>query len=211
MQIAVLGTGDVGKAIASGLARHGHGVTMGTRTPDDPSLMEWIGDRPIGTATSADAAEGADLVVLCTSWAGVAPVMKAVREGVAGKVVIDVTNPLRFAGEGPPGLAVGGDDSAGETVQRLAPDGRVVKCWNIVGNPYMIDPDLPETPTMFVAGDDAAAKKDVTALLRQVGWPDVVDVGGIEASRYLEALAMVWIRTYFATGSGAHAFRLVRG
>lgn len=181
---------------------------MGTRDP--AKVTDWGREHGVAVKGLADAASDGEVAILCTAWGGVENVLRTARDDLAGKVLIDVTNPLRFDGDGPPGLAVSGDDSAGETVQRLVPEAKVVKCWNIVGNAFMIDPDLRGTPTMWIAGNDAQAKQRVTDLLHEVGWTDVVDLGGIDASRYLEGLAMVWIRTYFATGSGAHALALVR-
>lgn len=212
MHFGILGTGEVGKALAAGLHRHGHQVTMGTRDPGAGKVDGWLTEHgDIHLAAFADTARDADVLVLAVGWGGAEAVCDAVRDHVRGKVLIDVTNALDFSRGAPPGLAVAGDDSAGETVQRWLPEARVVKCWNIVGNPYMIDPDLPDgPPTMFIAGEDADAKRTVTGLLAEVGWPDCIDLGGIENSRYLEGLAMVWIRAYFATGSGAHAFRLLR-
>jgi len=211
MHFAVLGTGDVGKALAAGLVRHGHTVTIGTRDPAAVKFSAWRKINPEVKITNVnDAAKQAEIAILCTAWEGAKPTVESAIGGLTGKVVIDVTNPLDFSKGTPPSLSVAGHDSAGETVQRWLPKSHVVKCWNIVGNPYMIDPKLPQTPTMFIAGNDAKAKQTVTALLGEVGWSDTVDLGGIAASRYLEGLAMVWILTFFATGSGAHALGLVR-
>lgn len=213
MHFAVLGTGDVGRVLATGLHKHGHDVTVGTRDPK--KRPDWLEvDSPIGLATFADAAKHGDAAILAVNWNAVGPILQAAGEHLANKLLIDATNPLKFEGDGPPGLAVAGDDSAGETVQRALPHSLVVKCWNIVGHPYMVDPldaGLAEAPTMFIAGDDRVAKEDVRALLADVGWDDVVDLGGIEASRYLEAMCIAWVRVYYATGNGAHAFKLVRG
>lgn len=211
MHFAILGTGDVGRTLAAGLFKHGHDVTLGTRDPGAGKLQAWLDDNPgIEAATFAEAAQRAEAVIVALNWSAVEAVLRDVSVHCATKLVIDVTNPLASGGDGPPVLAVAGADSAGESVQRWLPNAQVVKCWNIVGHPHMVDPDLPEAPTMFIAGDDRVAKEDVRVLLDQVGWPDVVDIGGIEASRHLEGLAMVWIQTYFATGNGGHAFRLVR-
>jgi predicted dinucleotide-binding enzyme len=132
-------------------------------------------------------------------------------ENLAGKVVIDVTNPLSFQEGAPPELAVGHTDSGGEQVARWLPGARVVKAFNIVGNPYMVDPDLPGgPPDMFIAGDDAEAKATVSEILESFGWPAALDLGGMDGARYLEPLAMVWIRYGFLAGSWDHAFRLLR-
>jgi predicted dinucleotide-binding enzyme len=128
---------------------------------------------------------------------------------MAGKVVIDVTNPLDHSTM-PPRLAIGHTDSAGETVQRMLPDAKVVKAFNIVGNPHMFRPDFPGgRPTMFIAGNDDGAKKMVTDILTAFGW-ESIDIGGIEGSRLLEPLAMLWITYYFRTNTGNHAFKLLR-
>jgi predicted dinucleotide-binding enzyme len=110
----------------------------------------------------------------------------------------------------PPGLAIGHTDSAGETVQRLLPEARVVKAFNIVGNPHMYKPRFEEgRPTMFICGNDDSAKKVVTDILTAFGW-ESIDIGGIEGSRLLEPLAMLWIVYYFRTNTGNHAFKLLR-
>ena len=103
-----------------------------------------------------------------------------------------------------------GADSAGETVQRLLPDSKVVKAFNIIGNPFMINPEFPGgRPTMFICGNDDAAKKFVYDVAFAFGH-EPVDIGGIENSRLLESLAMLWIVHYFRTNSGNHAFKLLR-
>jgi predicted dinucleotide-binding enzyme len=123
--------------------------------------------------------------------------------------VIDATNPLDFS-QMPPRLFVGTTDSLGERVQRLLPGARVVKAFNTVGNPHMVRPEFPGgPPDMFICGDDEAAKATVTDLTKALGW-GVMDLGGIEVSRYLEPLAMVWITRFFRTNSGDHAFKLLQ-
>jgi predicted dinucleotide-binding enzyme len=122
--------------------------------------------------------------------------------------VIDVTNPLDFS-SGPPKLAIGMTDSAGETVQRLLPGANVVKAFNIVGNPHMFKPQFDcGPPTMFICGNSSEAKTTVTSILDKFGW-ETIDLGGIQESRLLEPLAMVWIKHYINTGSGNHAFKLL--
>jgi predicted dinucleotide-binding enzyme len=122
---------------------------------------------------------------------------------------MDVTNPLDFSST-PPKLAIGHTDSAGETVQRLLPDARVVKAFNTVGNPLMLHPDFAGgRPTMFVCGNDDGAKDLVRDIAFSLGW-ETLDVGGIEGSRLLEPLAMLWVVHYFRTKNGNHAFKLLR-
>jgi 8-hydroxy-5-deazaflavin:NADPH oxidoreductase len=211
MHVAILGTGEVGQALAAGFRRHGHTVTMGTRDPANGKLDAFAAEHDVRVATFADAAKAGEMAVLCTGWTGTENALRlAEPNNLAGKLVVDVTNPLKFQGDGPPGLDPCGSDSGGEQVQRWLPDSHVVKCWNIVGNPHMIDPDFPDgPPTMFIAGDDGDAKAIMTGLLTDFGW-DVSDLGGIQASRYLEPLAMVWILDYFRTGNGDHAVKMLR-
>ena len=125
-----------------------------------------------------------------------------------GTVLVDATNPID-ASSGVPRLFVGHDDSLGERVQRAAPGAKVVKAYNTVGNALMVDPQLPGgPPTMFIGGDEDG-KAVVTRLLQETGW-DVADLGGIEASRYLEPLCMAWVAYAVRTGTWGHAFRLLR-
>ena len=130
---------------------------------------------------------------------------------MTGKVVIDTINPLDFSQGLPPRMAVGITDSAGEINQRLLPGAKVVKAFNIVGNPHMVHPDFPGgPPTMFICGDDEKAKKMVIeTILTPFGW-ETIDIGGIEGARLLEPLAMLWITHYFRTGTGDHAFKLLK-
>ena len=131
---------------------------------------------------------------------------------LAGKVVIDVTNPLDFSKGFPPDLAIKGNDSGGETLQRLIPDAKVVKALNTVTNTLMFRPELPGgPPDMFIAGDDAGAKATVTKILNDFGWPRVIDFGGIEASRWLEAMCIAWVLACSATGNWRQAFKLLEG
>jgi predicted dinucleotide-binding enzyme len=111
----------------------------------------------------------------------------------------------------PPRLAVAGDDSGGERVQRQLPGALVVKAFNTVGNALMFRPELPGgPPDMFIAGDDADAKRRVAAILDDFGWT-VVDIGGIESSRYLEAMCMVWVLAGINSGNWNQAFKLLQG
>jgi 8-hydroxy-5-deazaflavin:NADPH oxidoreductase len=144
------------------------------------------------SGTFAEAASFAELAVLATSWDGIPNAIKtADQKNFAGKIVIDVTNPLDFSKGVPPRLAVGYTDSGGETVQRLIRQAKVVKMLNIVGNLHMVHPDFPGgPPTMFVCGNDDDAKKIVTdKILTPFGW-ETVDIGGLKGSRLLEPLVI---------------------
>ena len=212
MRIGILGTGDVGRVLGSGLASLGHEVKIGSRTPQKPEVKEWL--KAAGPKTSAgsfaEAAAFGEMAVLATLWIGTENAIKlAGSQNLAGKMVIDTTNPLDFS-TGTPRLSVGHTDSAGETVQRWLPQSRVVKAFNHVGNAHFIKPQFPDgPPTMFICGNDGGAKKIVSGLLEAFGWA-VIDIGGIEGSRLLEPLAMLWILYGFRTSTWSHAFKLLR-
>jgi predicted dinucleotide-binding enzyme len=216
MKIGVLGTGDVGRVLAAGLAARGHDLMIGTRDPALAKITDWLAGEGSGVAagTFAEAVAFGETLILAVGWVHVETVIRmAGPERFNGKVVMDATNPLRFEAEGqPPVLAVGHMDSAGESVQRWLPGARVVKAFNIVGNPHMVNPDFPEgKPDMFICGNDEAAKQTAGRLIEELGWPPVIDLGGIENSRYLEPLAMVWITHFFNQGfNGNHAIKLLR-
>ena len=200
MRIGILGSGAVGQALARGLARHGHEVRIGTR-------KDTVDDLPV--ASPAEVVANADIVFLAVLGAVAVEVAGSVRAELRGKVLVDATNPLDFS-TGGPGLFVGHTDSLGERVQRAVPEAQVVKAYNTVGNALMVDPDLPGgPPSMFIGGDSDEAKATVTALLQDTGW-DVVDLGGIEASRCLEPMCIAWVLHGARTGTWNHAFRLLR-
>ena len=212
MRIGILGTGDVGRALGSGFAATGHQVKVGSRDANNPRLKEWAGKAGAHTSggTFADAAAFGELVVLATRWSGTENALRlAGTESLAGKVLVDATNPLDFSTR-PPTLAVGRTDSGGEQVQRWAPGARVVKAFNTVGNALMFRPSFAGgPPDMFTCGNDEAAKRVVGTILNEFGW-EAIDLGGIEQSRYLEPLAMVWIVHGFRTNSWNHAFKLLK-
>lgn len=213
MKIAILGSGDVGQVLGTGFAHADHQVKMGSRNPQQERVQSWV--KRIGPSASAgtfaEAAAFCEAAVLATLWAATQDVIRlAGPKNLAGKLVIDATNPLDFSQGMPPILAVGHTDSAGERVQRWLPESHVVKAFNTVGNPHMISPQFPGgPPDMFICGNDAGAKKTVTAFLETFGW-SVIDLGGIEASRLLEPLALLWITYFFQTNNGNHAFKLLR-
>lgn len=200
MRIAILGSGPVGQALARGLARHGHEVRIGTRKPA-------LGELPVGSP--AEVVADADLVFLAVLGTAAVDLVTELRDQLRGTVVVDTTNPLDHS-TGTPRLFVGHTDSLGEQVQRAVPEARVVKAYNTVGNTLMVDPDVPGgPPSMFLGGDSEEAKAVVTELLRSTGW-DVVDLGGIDASRYLEPMCLAWVLHGIRSGSWDHAFRLLR-
>jgi predicted dinucleotide-binding enzyme len=210
MQIGVLGSGAVGRALGRGWAKHGHQVVLGSGSPARAELQQWAAETGQSVADFGDAARAGELVALALLGMATVDVLHQVGpDALAGKVVIDATNPLTFE-NGRPGLFVGHTDSLGEQVQRTVPGARVVKAYNTVGNTLMVDPELPGgPPTMFLAGDDADAKQVVADLLAATGW-DAVDLGDITAARELEAMCLAWVRYGVATGTWEHAFKLLR-
>ena len=225
MRIAVLGTGMVGLALAARFTELGHTVTVGTRDPQgtlervgsdamgNPAYAVWAGEHDqVALATYADAAAGAELVVNATSGAATVAVLDAAGEdNLAGKVVLDISNPLDFSAGMPPTLFVKDTDSLGEQVQRAHPRARVVKTLNTLNADLMVRPDaLPEPTSVFVCGDDAAAKADTIALLAQMGHTDVIDLGDISAARGTEMFLPLWLRLMGALGTAAFNVKIVR-
>ena len=218
MHVAVLGTGVVGRTLAAALHDLGHDVVMGTRDPaatlarDDEALTTWRGQHgDVSFATFADAADGADLVVNATSGAATLDVLDQVGEAVDGRVLLDVSNPLDFSHGFPPSLFVADTDSLAEQVQAAHPRARVVKALNTVTADLMVRPGLlPEPSTVFVSGDDPAAKEVVTELLRSLGHTDVLDLGGLSTARGAEMYLALWVRAMGALGTPLFNVRVVR-
>ena len=218
MKIAVLGTGPVGRAVAGSLAELGHDVTVGTRDVDDTAGREdyagWAADHDgVRLATFADAAAGAELVVNASGGLVSLGILESAgADNLAGKVLLDISNPLDHSQGFPPRLFVKDDDSLAETIQRAYPGARVVKSLNTMNNSLMADPQrLGEDTTVFVSGDDADAKAMVTDLLRSMGHGDVIDLGGIETARGAEMWLPLWIRINLALGGGDFNIKVVRG
>ena len=203
-RIGVLGSGEVGRTLSAGFAALGHEVKIGTRDPRSKKLG-------VSAATFADVAEFGEILVLATLWSGTENAIQlAGPQRCAGKVVLDVTNPLVFEPNRLPRLALGHTDSGGEQVQRWLPDARIVKVFNTVGNAHMVKPQFPGgPPDMFLCGNDDAAKQTATEICRAFGWP-AIDIGGIEGSRLLEPLCILWVVYGIRSGGWNHAFRLLR-
>lgn len=213
MNVGILGSGDVARTLGNGFIATGHTVRLGSRTPGSDALADWkknVG--PLGsTGTFASAAEFGELLVLSTHGVQNASAIElAGKAHFAGKVLIDTTNPLNFTPEGAPLLAVGFNDSAGEGVQRLLPGAKVVKAFNTVGSPHMFRPQFQGgPPDMFYCGNDADAKRQVAAILTAFGW-NPIDIGGIEGSRLLEPMCVLWVTSGMRLGSWDIAFKLLR-
>jgi len=209
LKIGVLGSGPAGRTLASGFLGHGHPVMIGSR---DPAKMHgWLRDAGprAQVGTFGETAQFGELVVLSVNGRAAEDVIRLAGVGnLAGKIVLDASDPLDFS-SGRPGLFVGTTDSLGERIQRLIPDVYVVKGLNTVVAEVMINPRLSGgEPDMFIAGDSDEAKQTVTSLLGEFGWP-VIDMGGIENARWLEALSLAWVVYSHRTGKTHHAFKLV--
>ncbi|MGZ3426175.1 MAG: NADPH-dependent F420 reductase [Polyangia bacterium] len=198
-RVGILGTGDVGKALARGFSSRGCDVKIGSREKKG----EFV--------TFAEAAKHGEIIALALRWDGTENALKlADPKNFAGKVVIDATNPLKDVDGRPVGLERGFTDSGGEQIQRWLPDAKVVKAFNIVGNALMVDPKLPGgPPTMFIGGNDEGAKKVVTEILTDFGW-ETIDLGGIDASRMLEPMCWAWVKSAMKTGKWMQAFKMLR-
>ena len=209
LKIGVLGSGSAGRTLANGFLDHAHRVMIGSRTPD--KLRDWLrkAGRQAEVGTFAQAAQFGELIVLSVNGRAAENVIRlADLESFAGKIVLDASDPLDFS-SGRPGLFVGTTDSLGERIQRLIPNAYVVKGLNIVQADVMINPTLTGgEPDMFIAGDSDEAKQTVTDLLEEFGWP-VIDMGGIESARWLEALSLAWVVYSHRTGKIHHAFKLI--
>jgi predicted dinucleotide-binding enzyme len=216
MRIGVLGTGMVGGAIGGRLVALGHEVKMGSRGAGNEKATAWA--QAAGSAASqgtfAEAAEFGELVFNCTSGAhSLAALEQAGTDNLAGKVLIDVANPLDFSAGTPPTLTVCNTDSLGEQIQRAFPGSKVVKALNTMNCEVMVDPaKVPGEHDVFVCGDDADAKRQVAELLQSFGWPAgrIVDLGAIASARGTEMYLPLWLRLWGAVGTGYFNVGVVR-
>jgi len=211
--IGILGSGAVGTALADGFLAHSYEVIRGSREPE--KLGDWLAKAgaKARTGTFAEAAKSAEIVVLAVKGEAAESVLDLSGAGaLQGKVVIDTTNPIAAS---PP---VNGvikffttlDESLMERLQRRVPGARFVKAFSCVGNTLMVDPKLPGgPPTMFICGNDAAAKRDVTAILDRFGWL-TEDMGAAEAARAIEPLCILWCIPGFQGRGWAHALKMLR-
>jgi predicted dinucleotide-binding enzyme len=211
MKIGILGSGDVARTLAGGFLKHGYEVMLGTRTP--PKLAAWAAENARArVAGFSDAARFGELVVLAVKGTAAADALRAAgAENLAGKVVIDATNPI--AAE-PPSNGVLKffttlDESLMERLQREFAGVRFVKAFNSIGHACMVNPQFAKgAPTMFICGNDEAAKGEVRAILDQFGW-EVADMGMAEAARAIEPLCMLWCIPGFLHNDWIHAFKLL--
>jgi predicted dinucleotide-binding enzyme len=211
MKVGIIGSGIVAKQISIGFINSGHQVKLGTR--DINKLYEW--QKTAGSNGSvgsfSDAASFGDIIVVATLWAGTENALKlAGLENFKNKIVIDITNPLDFSNGMPPKFSVTYGNSAGEQIQKWLKDSKVVKAFNTVSSSIMINPKLDQgDPDLLIAGNDDDAKKLVTEIAESFGWQNVIDMGEIKQSFWLETFAMLWIEFGFKYNHWTHAFKLL--
>jgi predicted dinucleotide-binding enzyme len=209
MKIGIIGAGNVGAALGARWSSTGHEVMFGVRDLNGERVQSAIAaaDGKPTAGSVAEAAAFGDLVVLATPFDGTEDAIGAAGD-LSGKIVMDASNPLKAD---TPGLQIGFSESAGERVAAAASGARVVKAFNTTGSGNMADPAYSDgAPTMFICGDDEEAKSTIMGLAEEIGF-DPVDAGGIQSSRFLEPLAMLWISLAYGLGNGPNiAFRLMR-
>ena len=227
MDVAVLGTGIVGRTLAAAIARLGHDVAIGTRDVDEtlarserdamgnPPYAEWQEANPgVRLVPFPEAGTHGELVVNATAGGASLAALEAVgAERLSGKVIVDVANPLDFSQGRPPILSVANTDSLGEQIQRGFPEARVVKTLNTMNAFVMVEPDrVPGQHAVFLAGDDAAAKQTVRGVLQGFGWSEasIVDLGGIRSARATEMYLPLWLSLLGALGMSDFNIGLLR-
>jgi predicted dinucleotide-binding enzyme len=226
MRFGILGTGVVGKTIATRLASLDHDVMIGTRDPQEtlsrtdpdqhgnPPFSAWQQEHPeVKLGTFGEAAAHGEMVVNATAGAlSLEALKQAGEENLNGKILIDISNPLDSSKGMPPTLSVSNTDSLGEQIQRRFPEARVVKTLHTMNAYLMVDPTqlAGADHTVFVCGDDAEAKATVTELLRGFGWTDIIDLGDITTARGTEMLLPVWLRLFGALQKPIFNFKIVR-
>lgn len=212
MKVGILGSGDVAKALAAGFLEHGHDVMMGTRDP--AKLADWLArQRGARAGRFSEAAQFGEVVVLAVKGTVALEALRAAgAENLTGKPIIDATNPIADA---PPINGVlkfftNHDESLMERLQREFTEARFVKAFNSVGNTLMVNPQFKGgKPTMFICGNDEAAKQTVRGILDQFGW-ETADMGQAEAARAIEPLCLLWCIPGFLRNQWSHAFKLLR-
>ncbi len=210
MNIGIIGSGPVAKALAAGFLKHGHQVMLGTRDPS--KLSEWAAEGTGAKVGSvADATKFGEAIVLAVKGAAALDALALAGSSLAGKTVMDTTNPIA------PEPPVNGvlryftslDESLMERLQAAHPEAHFVKVFSSVGNTRMVNPEYAGSlPTMFICGNDAAAKQTVTGILDQFGW-ETLDLGAVEAARAIEPLCMLWCIPGFLRNEWTHAFKVL--
>lgn len=214
MKIGIIGSGVVGRVLATAFLAEGHEAMLGTRNTNKPEVQKWKSENTGGqTGTFAEAAAFGELLVLAVAGAAAEEALnESGLENLNGKVIIDATNPIDKA---PPENGVlrfftGINDSLMERLQKAFPEAKFVKAFNSVGNALMYKPQFREDkPTMFICGNDDEAKEKVTEILTSFGW-EIEDMGKAEAARAIEPLCILWCIPGFLQNRWSHAFKLLK-
>lgn len=214
MKIGIIGSGQVGQALAKAFIKEGHTVTIGTRNPLKEELVQFKNEnKSIAIGSFMDTAKFGELIVLATNGeATTEAIQLAGKENFSNKIVIDTTNPIAKAApvNGVLQFFTGPNESLMEKIQQLLPEAKLVKAFNSVGNGFMYKPVFPGgIPTMFIAGNDDIAKKTVTGILSVFGW-ETEDMGKAEAARAIEPLCILWCLPGFTRNQWNHAFKLLK-
>jgi hypothetical protein len=212
MKIGIIGSGDVAQSLGKGLVASGNHVMLGSRHPSKKELAHWhkLNKEKALTGSTTEAANYGQLVILAIAWHAAEDVLQQIRPELAGKVIVDVTNPLVFNDDEAPTLSFGYNMSGGEVVQQSLPDSHVVKTLNTISHNHMVNPSYKSgQPTMFLCGNNNSAKKEVADLLKELKWSDIVDIGDISKSRLLEPLALLWLEFGVARKTWDHAFAVL--
>ena len=211
-KIGILGSGKVGEVLSDGFLAHGHAVMRGTREP--AKLQAWKdgakGNASVGTA--AETAAWGEIIVLAVKGTGAEQaIADAGAANLAGKLVIDTTNPIADAPPKNGALTyfTGANESLIQRLQSNVPQAKFVKAWNSVGNAVMVNPKLGATPSMFICGNDAGAKQATAEILAKFGW-EAIDVGGVELGYAVEALCILWCAPGFLRNDWVHAFKYLK-
>ena len=209
--VAIIGSGAVGDALAKGFLDNGFAVRRASRDPG--KLEDWkkAAKGDASTGTFADAAAWCDLAVLCVKGSAAESLVGDLAGALEGKVVMDTTNPISEdkADNGVIRYFTNANESLMERLQKKAPKTKFVKAWNSVGAMFMVQPPFQPKASMFICGNDSGAKETATAILTTFGW-ETVDIGGVEAARPIEALCQLWCAPGFLRNDWAHAFKYLK-
>lgn len=229
MKISVLGTGDVGQTLAKKLIETGHEVMIGTRDVDEtltrksirhgnPPFSEWYeSNKAVQLGTFQESATFGEIVINATHGANSLNALDlAGEETLAGKILIDLSNPLDFSKGMPPSLLEGlnNTNSLGEEIQKEFPQAKVVKTFNTMWCGLMINPGMLDggNHINYISGNDNNAKARVKDLLKEFGWKEenLIDLGDISAARATESVLPIWVRLMGVIGNGAFNFKIVK-
>lgn len=209
-RIGIVGSGAVAKALARGFKKHGYDVLVGSGNPAKREALEK--ELSVKAGSFEEAASFGEGVVLAIKGHVAEKVVESIQASLSKKVVFDATNPIS---ENPPvngilNFFTGPNESLMERLQTLAPDAHFVKVWNCVGSAFMVEPDFGGTkPTMFIAGNSADAKAEVTSILAAFGW-ETEDIGAVEGARAIEPLCILWCAPGFQRNQWSHVFKLLK-